>query len=169
MPIVASDIHLRLSGGSGNSDPNAALGGVKSSVSIVHATAHNLFDMGTAAELAAGDVEYRCFYIHNNHGTLTAQNSKIWISSNTPSADTTYDIGLGTAAINATEQTVANESTAPSGVTFSAAANEGAALSIGNIAPGEHKAVWVRRTINAAAAAFTDDPAEFSYKYETFG
>ena len=30
MPIVASDIKVRLSGGASNSDPNASLGGIKS-------------------------------------------------------------------------------------------------------------------------------------------
>jgi hypothetical protein len=43
----------------------------------------------------------------------------VWISSNTPASDTQIAIGVGTAAVNGTEQTVANESTAPSGVTFS--------------------------------------------------
>ena len=48
------------------------------------------------------------------------QNSVIWIASNTPSADTTIEIALGSSAVNGTEQTIANESTAPTGVTFSA-------------------------------------------------
>ena len=48
------------------------------------------------------------------------QNSVIWIASNTPSADTTIEIALGSSAINGTEQTIANENTAPTGVTFSA-------------------------------------------------
>lgn len=152
MPIVSGDIIYRLSGGAGNSDPNASLGGIKSSTAM----GSNLLDDVSSVESAAGDVEYRAFYVHNAHATLTMENAVCWIQANTPSADDTLDIGLGTSAVNGTEQTVANESTAPSGVTFTAAANEGAAIALGNIPPGEHRAVWVRRTINAAAAASSD-------------
>lgn len=156
MPIVAADIDFRLSGGAGNASPNASLGGVKSSTEIVDATLHNLFDVVSSAEASAGDVEYRCFYVHNAHGTLTLQNAVVYISSNTPSPDTTADIGVGTAAVNGTEQTVADESTAPTGVTFSSAAGIGNALALGDIPAGQHRAVWVRRTVTAAAAAAND-------------
>jgi len=167
MPIVSADIDFRLSGGAANSDPNASLGGAKSSTEITAASLHNLFDQVASAESSAGDVEYRCFYVHNAHATLALQNAVIWVQTNTPASDTTVDIGLGTSAVNGTEQTVANESTAPSGVTFSAPATEGAALSIGNIPAGQHKAVWVRRTISAAAAANNLDNVVLRVKGDT--
>lgn len=151
MAIISTDIQYRLSGGAGNSDPAASLGGAKSSV-----TATNYFDDVSSAEATSGDVEYRCIYVHNNHGTLTLIGSKIWIQTNTPSSDTTVDIGLGTSAVNAVEQTVVDEQTAPSGVSFSAPNSFAGGLSIGDIPAGQHKAIWVRRTINAAAAAFAD-------------
>ena len=119
MPIISTDIQYRLSGGAANSDPNAALGGAKSSTSV-GAGLHNLFDIVSSAESSSGDTEYRCVYVHNNHGSLTMQNSVIWIASNTPSADTTIEIALGSSAVNGTEQTIANENTSPTGVTFSA-------------------------------------------------
>lgn len=152
MPIVSGDIIYRLSGGAANADQNASLGGAKSST----AASASLFDNVDSAEAAAGDIEYRCFYVHNAHATLTMLGAKCWIQTNTPSGDTTLDIGLGTSAVNATEQTVANEGAAPAGVTFSAAANEGAAIALGDIPPSQHRAVWVRRTVTAAAAAFSD-------------
>lgn len=158
MAIISTDIVYRLSGGSGNVDPNSSLGGVKSSTAI-GAGLHNLFDLVGSAESSAGDTEYRCFYVHNAHATLTMQNSVVWIQSNTTSADTSIEIALGSSAVNGTEQTVANESTAPTAVTFSAPANQGAALSIGNIPPGEHKAIWVKRIVNAGAAAYNNDTA----------
>lgn len=86
MPIISTDIQYRLSGGAANSDPNVALGGAKSSTSV-GAGLHNLFDIVSSAESSSGDTEYRCVYVHNNHGTLTMQNSVIWIASNTPSAE----------------------------------------------------------------------------------
>lgn len=146
MPIIASEIQYRLSGGAGNASPAASLGG------IISSTADNgsLFDTVSGAESAAGDTEYRCIYVRNGNGTLPLVGAKIWLDTN---ASGQINIGLGTAAINGTEQTVANESTAPTSVTFSAAATEGAALTIGDIPAGQHKAVWLRRIVAAAAPA----------------
>lgn len=151
MPIISSDIKFRLSGGAANTDPALSLGGVKSSVD-----ASNYFDDVSSAEASAGDTEYRCLYVHNNHGTLTLIGAKIWIQTQTPSGDTDVAIGLGAAAVNATETATADESTAPGSVSFSAPSSSAGGLTIGDIPAGQHKAVWVRRTINAAAAAYSD-------------
>lgn len=152
MPIVSTDIEYRLSGGASNNDPDASLGGAKSS----EAAPAGLFDTVSGAQSAAGLVEYRCIYVHNAHATLTLIGAKVWIDTNTASTDTQIAIGLGSGAIDATEQTVADEATAPSGVTFSEPANLAAGLSIGDLGPGAHKAVWLRRTVNEGAAASND-------------
>lgn len=152
MAIVSTDIKYRLSGGASNADPLLSLGGIKSS----NDAAATIFDDVSSAEASAGDTEYRCVYIHNNHGTLTLLGAKVWIQANTPSGDTDVAICLGTSAVNGTEQTVADESTAPSGVSFSAPTSFAGGLSLGDIPAGQHKAVWVRRTVNAAAAAASD-------------
>lgn len=162
MPIVSTDIKYRLSGGAANTDPLAALGGIKSTTDM----STNLLDTVSSVEAAAGDTEYRCFYVHNAHATLALESAKIWIQANTPSADTILEIGLGTSALNATEQTIADEQTAPSGVSFAAAANEGAAVALGSIPAGQHRAVWVKRIITAAAAA-SDDTANLRVKGDT--
>ena len=94
--------------------------------------------------------------MHNNHGTLSLIGAKVFIQTNTPSSDTDVAIGLGSSAINGTEQTVADESTAPTGVSFSAPTTFAGGLAIGDLAAGAHKAVWVRRTVNAGAAAYAD-------------
>ena len=151
MAIVSTDIQYRLSGGASNSDPAISLGGVKSSTA-----ASNYFDDVSSAEASAGDTEYRCVYVHNNHGTLSLIGAKVFIQTNTPSSDTDVAIGLGSSAINGTEQTVADESTAPAGVSFSAPTTFAGGLAIGDLAAGAHKAVWVRRTVNAGAAAYAD-------------
>lgn len=152
MPIISTDLKYRLSGGSTNTDPEASIGGVMSNTDA----GSNIFDNVGSAEAAAGDIEYRCVYVLNGHGTLTAQTAKVWIQANTPSAETTIDIGLGAAGFNATETEVANENTAPAGVTFSAAANEAGALSLGDMTAGGRYAVWIRRTVTAGAAAAND-------------
>ena len=150
MPIVASDIKYRLSGGAANANPDASLGGAKSSVDVPS----DLFDDVDSTESAAGDTEYRVIYVHNNHGSLTLQNAVIWLTANT--TGNRIAIGVGTAAINGTEQTLANESTAPSGVTFSQPASKGAGLALGSIPAGQHKAVHIRRTVAASTSAADD-------------
>jgi len=152
MPIIASEIQYRLSGGAANADANLSLGGIISAT----AAPAGLFDTIVGAESAAGDVEYRCFYVRNANATLSLQTAIQFIQANTASADTQIAIGLGTSAINGTEQTIANESTAPIGVTFSEPATLGAGIALGSIPATQHKAVWVRRTINVAAAASND-------------
>ncbi len=167
MAIQASDIQRRLSGGAGNTDPAASLGGVISSTAITSASIHNLFDLVVGAESTTGDTEYRCFYLRNGHATLTWYDAKVWIETNTPAAGSAVEIGLGTAAVNGTEQTVANESTAPSGVSFSTAAGSANALTIGDIPAGQHKAVWVKRTISAGASAYDTDSVVLGYTGDT--
>lgn len=153
MAIVSSEITRRLSGGASNTSAAASLGGIKSSALIDPAA---LFDEVSASESAAGRIEYRCIYMHNASGTDTLQAAVAWLNANTASTSTTLDIGLGSSAINGIEPVVANETTAPSGVTFSAAASKAAGITLGNIPPGQHRAIWLRRTVTAGAAASSD-------------
>ena len=150
MSITSAEIVYRLSGGAANSNANASLGGAKSSTVVPAA----LFDDVTSAESAAGDTEYRCIYVHNANGTLTMQNAVLWITANTTA--NRIAVGVVSSAINGTEQTVADENTAPTGVTFSQPTTKGAAIALGNIPPGQHRAVWLRRAITAASAASND-------------
>lgn len=157
MAIVAADIKFYLSGGGGNTDPNAALGGVISTTVITAATLHNLFDQVSGDEAAAGDTEYRCFYVKNTHGSLSLQNAVIWIQTQTPSTDSIVAIALAGEGLNATAETVANESTAPVGESFTSPSSKGTGLSLGTMAAGQRYAIWVRRVISVAAAAYDAD------------
>ena len=151
MAIVATDIVYRLSGGASNTDPLLSLGGVKSSSVLTSA----LFDTVTSAQAAAGQTDYRCFYVHNNHASLTLQASEIWIQANT--TNTRIAVGLGTSGLNGTEQTVASKTTAPVSVVFTTAAtNYATGLVMGGIPPGQSYAVWLRRTVTAGATSATD-------------
>ncbi len=53
-----SSLQILLTGGAGNSDPNASPGGEMSANQISGTPMNNLFDNVTADEAAAGDVEY---------------------------------------------------------------------------------------------------------------
>lgn len=163
MAIISTDIQYRLSGGSSNSDPAASLGGAISSTAM----GTNIFDNVSSAEASAGDTEYRCIYVRNGHGTLTLQNAKVWIQSNTPSTDTTVAIALAGEGVNGTAETVGNESTAPSGESFTSPADEANGLTIGNIPAGQHQAIWIRRTVTAGAAAYNNDGFTIRVKGDT--
>lgn len=154
MTLQATDISLRLSGGSSNTSQIASLGGVKSTSTVASSA---LFDDVSSVEASTGDTEYRCVYINNaNAGTDVYYGVKIWIQTNTPSASTDMAIGLGTAGLNATEQTVANENTAPIGVTFSSPTSFATGLTVGDIPAGQHFSIWVRRTVTAGATPASD-------------
>ena len=157
MAITAGDIDFHLSGGAGNADPDAALGGVISATQLTDASLHNLFDIVSSAEASAGDTEYRCIYVKNAHGSLALENAVVWIQTQTPSADTSVEIALAGEGVNGTAETVANESTAPVGETFSAPGDVGSALAIGNIPAGQHQAIWIKRIVGAAATAYNSD------------
>lgn len=159
MAIIPSDLQFRLSGGAANSDPNASLGGAISSTALVDASLHNLFDQVNSSEASAGDVEYRCIYVRNNHATLALQNAEVYLSADAANANVTIAFGIGTSAIDGTEQTVADESTAPTGVTWEEDAGEVNALAIGDLPAQSHQAIWVRRTVTAGAAADDLDSA----------
>lgn len=167
MAITATDILFKLSKntGPGNSsaqaDPNDSIGGFMSSTAITDATLHNLFDIVTGDDNAASDVEYRCFFIFNNHGSLTWESVKVWLFSETAGGASAAIAIDGTGVVSATSasaqaERVANENTAPSGETFSSPTTKAAGLSVGNIGAGQVIAIWVRRTAANTAAVDTD-------------
>ena len=161
MPIASTDIVYRLSGGAGNTDPTLALGGAMSTVAggiITSGSLHNLFDAITGDQAAAGRVEFRCIYVQNTHASLTLRAPKLWISSLTSSPGTEFDVAVASVDGSNNAETVANEITAPVGEAFVRPTSkaDAATLSLGDIAPGAAKAVWVRYTTTAGAAAAND-------------
>jgi hypothetical protein len=165
MPIEPSDITTYLSGGSGNSNPFASLGGAVSSTDWTGGTIHDLFDRVTAPENVSEAVHYRCIYIVNEHDTLTWQGVNLWLV-NIVVGGADVAIGLDPAGVNGTATTIANETEVPSGVTFSAPESIGAALSVGNIPAGGHQAVWIRRTATDSVA-LRNDGATLRWRGET--
>ena len=162
MPIVSTDIEYRLSGGAGNTSPILSLGGAMSTAGgglITPGGANNVWDDVSGAEASAGDIEYRCIYVKNNHATLTLQSAVLWIDSLTSSTSTEFDVALDPAAVGATATaSTSDENTAPTGgtVTFSRPTTKGAGLAIGDIPAQSRKAIWLRRTVTAGAASASD-------------
>jgi hypothetical protein len=52
-------------------------------------------------------------------------------------------------------------------VSFSAPSSFGTALNIGNIPAGQHKAIWIKRIVNAGAAAYNSDTATITVQCDT--
>lgn len=166
MPILSTEILFKFSEATGPGNTNAgsgntSLGGYCSTTQLTSGALHDLFDVITGDENAASTVDYRCIFVHNSNATLTLQNAVVWISAEV-AGGADIAIGLDTTAASpvgsATQQalTVVNETTAPSGVTFSAPTTKATGLSIGNLAAGEVKAIWLRRTANNSAAINND-------------
>jgi hypothetical protein len=158
-PITATELLWKLSGGAANANVNAALGGAMSTTQIVDATNNNLFDDVSGAESAAGSVEYRGFYIHNNHGSLTLQDARAFISSLTSSGNTEFDIGIGPEAVSTAMATIANETTAPASVTFTRPTTYAAGIQLNGatgLPAAGYRGIWIRRTVTAGATAAAD-------------
>lgn len=167
MAITASDIQFRLSvnTGPGNStaqaDPNDSIGGFVATTQVTDATLHNLFDVITGDENAASDVEYRCFFVVNKHATLTWYSAVAWLQSETAGGASVAIAKDGTGVVaydgaGAQAERIADESTAPSGESFSSPTTKGTGISLGDIGPDECIAIWVRRTAANSAALDAD-------------
>ena len=159
MPIIASDIKIKGSGAKNLGGPISA--------NEVSSAVNGLFDVVSGTEALNGAVEYRCVYVQNTHATLILYNAAVYIQSNTPSESTTADIGVGAAAISATETAISNEGSAPAGVSFGAPETYESAFALGDLAPGDYRAVWIRRTVSAGAASFDDDGVTLAIQGDT--
>lgn len=178
MPIVASDIVFRLSTTSGSagdstaSTPAASLGKYASTSAITTAVLNNLWDDVSGAEAAAGDTEYRCIFMLNNHGSLTLKTPNVFITSQTAGGGT-IDIGLDPAGVtakgsaSAQAATIANESAAPAGVTFSSPTSGSPLALPANLGPGQVIGIWIRRTVTAGASAVNPDGAILGWNGDT--
>ncbi len=132
-------------------------GGAKTANVWQNGVKHDLFDKFTPAETLAGDEFYACVFFENGNGAITMEALKLWISSITPSDDTVVAIGLDPAGKNSAAAVIADELTAPAGVTFSSPVTQGAGLAPVDLDTGDYIGVWVRLTISAAAAAAAND------------
>lgn len=167
MAITSTDIKYKFSvktGSAGNSTAGTAAGSLGKYIStteITDNTLNNLFDDVSGDENAASDVEYRCIFVHNAHGSLALQNAVVWLSAETAggaaaaiAVDGVAASAIGSASPQADE--VTDEQTAPSGESFSSPTTKGTGLSLGTINAGQCRAIWVRRTAANTAALDND-------------
>lgn len=163
MAIAQSDLEFYYTGAASHAaaqtDPDASLGDYRSSSIITTSTDNNVFDDVSGAEADSGDTEYRAIAFVNNHGSLPLTACKVWIQVDTGNGED--DISFGVEApsneINGYIQTIANESTAPSAISFSDATSKATGLDCplgsNEVGAGEWFGIWLRRVISASAAA----------------
>jgi hypothetical protein len=171
--ISAANLKYYLSGGVGNVDPNAALGGVRSTT-LVGAGLDNLFADVDAAQAVAGSTKYRCIYFRNEDANVSGLLAPLvaWINQQTTA--TGDDISIGVCTAKGDAATIANEDAAPVlstlvGSAFSAPLTK-AAPGIACPAPllqNEYLAVWIKRVVNAGAASDANDQCSITIEGDT--
>jgi hypothetical protein len=141
MPIITADLEFRKTASN--------LGGA---ITATVTAGADIFDTFTGDETTAGVTEYACIYFYND-SALLATNTRVHLDSETAHTGVNFTVGLGTSAINGTEQTIADKNTAPNTVTFIEAADLASAISLGNIPAGQHKAIWIRGVVASGTLA----------------
>ncbi len=138
----------------------ASLPGANTSDSVtIGALPNELFDDVSGEEAALGDTNYRCFYVTNVHATDDIFNIRMFIENQPVGADS-LEVGLDPAGINGTPAVIANESTAPGGVSFSTPTDLGTALLVGNLTPTDFFPIWVKRIV--PVSTITGEPDDLS-------
>lgn len=167
MAVLSTDLKFFLSGGAGNSDPDASLGGVISATQVVDDTLNNLFADVSGAEHAVGSTKYRCIYLVNDSASV-AYNVKLYIDSNTTAVDDTINIGKDLAGVDGIADTIANEDTAPDpAVTFTTADGYANAIDLGDIPAGQKYAFWIKRIVSAGDTTQADNEATIKVAVDT--
>ena len=160
MAIAASDIKLRISGSSASAtDPNGSYGGAMSTVSggiIVTNVLNNDMDDITSAEASSGITIYHNYYYKNEHGSLTYISPKFYIDTQTNSGDTSVAMALVAEAKNVATTRLTNETTAPSGITFTTPANYAGGIAIGSLDAADYRGIWVKYIVGSSASAVLD-------------
>ena len=166
MAILASELKYFKSAHSATDSNNTlgneieSLGGSITESELQSGALHDLFDAVTSAEAVSGRDEYRCIYLKNTNNTQTLYDAKVYIQSNTPSIDSAIEIALDPADVGVDSNILladeVDTSALTSGLVFSSAPDSANALSIGDIAAGEYKAIWIKRLISPNAQAALD-------------
>lgn len=126
----------------------------------------------TELELEEGITLYRCWGLANTHPVLTWEAVRVFLPDMDLPALVEIDIGLDPAGVvdltssSSQGATIADEETAPTGVSFSAPVEVTDGLVVGNLEPAECILVWIRLTISAGA---TEAPENVTLCAQTCG
>ena len=106
---------------------------------------HNLFDKTTKTQATSGIVKFRCLFIKNIHTVDPIRNPILTIPQNTISPNDEMSIGWDPAGLGSNAQTITDQHTYPTNVTFIPAPDRANGAVLGqNIPPGKTKPFWLR-------------------------
>lgn len=168
LTLTPATLQARLSTKSGSagdslaSSPATSLGKYLSTSPLSGAIG-NLFRPVTAAEATDGVTTYRCLFFTNTHATVSLIGVRIWMAYYEPYG-AEVAIGLDPAGVTADDSAsaqaadIANEFTAPTGVSFTLNTTPLDGLKVlETVAPGDCFAVWVRRRVRPGVHASASD------------
>ncbi|MDD3711677.1 MAG: hypothetical protein PHP37_03705 [Patescibacteria group bacterium] len=162
--IETTNLKYYLSGGAGNTDPNASIGGVISSTEVADNNLHNLFAKVKWQESEVGSEKYRAIFIKNEHASLTWEDVVAFIKSQSTSDDTSIEIGVCDEGKNQAIEVIDDEDTAPDSVVFKSGVGIVNGVSVGDLEKNDYIGIWVKRVVNQGASAKGDDTAELECK-----
>ena len=139
---------------------NASLPGsnVSDTITVANQT-EKMFKNLTKAETLAGVTKYHCFAVKNIHASMSMLSILEWIAANTPGQDN-ITIGLDpiVAGAGGTGPTaIANENTAPSGVTFvnPTSITDANVQAVGTLTFGQCRFIWFKQQVPANCTTTT--------------
>ncbi len=162
MPIIEADLIHRYSGSGTASNPDLSIGGAINATDpdgvIVSDSDNNDMNDITSAEALSGIIIYHGYFYSNEitSAVLTWTDPVFWIQSQTSSGDTNVLIAIALEAKNLAIEVLADEETAPTGISFTAPANKAAGISIGSLNQNDFRGHWIQYIVSVEATAAVD-------------
>ena len=123
----------------------------KTETVVISQRSNRLWDNIKKTESYDGNTEYRCCYLYNAHPEEPFIGTKLYIGSQPNGADDLFvgldPIGTGDGLITGVAGVIVNEDTAPTNVAFYAPSAISDALFIGQLDPGQCRALWEKRVV----------------------
>ena len=111
------------------------------------------------ADRVSGNTWYRAFFVKAHD---TAAQIKLWV---TTTGQSTYALAAE-APVSDSIQTIADELTAPIGVSWVNAVSEGTALNIGSLSAGQTYGVWIRKIFPAAGTIAAEETVNLHQSHQ---
>ena len=155
MTITSSEILFKYSGsGTGSTSIGGTLGSA-----ITDNAAQNIFDnIPESHDFTSAYSDYRCIYIQNGDSQGgTMKDVSVWCNTITGSSGITARFAPAAQAKNTATTALASKTTAPTGITWSTAANttpanRASAAKLGDFtSQNDYRGVWIERNIPANA------------------
>lgn len=136
-------------------------GGDISANEITDDVLNNVFDNVSGDEAASGAVEYRKIFVKNENASAGWEDVKIWVEASTDSEDDELDISTST---NLTGESPTGSDQDYVHPTSKAHAD---VVDLGTVGAGDYKDIWIRRTVQSGASAYTNNSGQLKAEGDT--